>query len=523
MGAEPEVDLDSPKPVNDGARDQGITDVLRVMRWHWLLITVIALLFAGAALGFSLTQEDRYRAEASLVFDNPSLASDALGVPLASTDTPQARATEGAQRVTGPRVRAAVRRRLGSLEDVDVKARTETETNYVVVEVRADSRRRALRAIDAFIDATRRLAKRDFRAHVSRQIGALRLISRRSKNPLTPVALADQRARLVALRNLGEPVRVVRPASAPAERVEPKPLRNTLLGLVVGLVLGIVAAYARASSDRLLRTSESVAESTELPVLARMRHGTAKRFSLRTASDGSAASELAIETGRILRTKLEYLDIDQPASVVLVTSSTTSEGKSTVAIALAVASALAGRRTLLLECDLRRPVLAERSGLEPAPGLFDLLVGDADVADALRAVEVGGPARLNGAMPARTLLHCVTAGTPAPQPAELLASRRFAERLADLSATHDLTVIDAPPLLPVSDTLGLVPRADRIVLCARARYTTRDQLHAARDTLERLPPRPAGVVVTGVRRSEEGDYGYYQAYRASRPPLVSSS
>jgi capsular exopolysaccharide synthesis family protein len=509
--------------VNDGARDQGIKDVLRVMRWHWLLIAVIALLFAGAALGFSLSQEERYRAEASLVFDNPALASDALGVPLASTDTPQARATEGAQRVTGPRVRAAVRRRLKSLDGVDVSARTETETNYVVVEVHADSRRRALRALDAFIDATRVLAKRDFRAHVNRQIDALRLISRRSKNPLTPVALADQQARLVALRNLGSPVRVVRPAKAPAERVEPQPVRNTVLALVVGLVLGIVAAFARASSDRLLRTSDSVAESTALPVLARMRHGTAKRFSLRTASDGSAASELAIEAGRILRTQLEFLDIDRPASVVLVTSSTTSEGKSTVATALAVASALAGRRTLLLECDLRRPVLAERSGLEPVPGLSDLLVGDADVEDVLRAVEVSGSARVNGAMPARVSLHCVTAGTPSPQPAELLASRRFTERLADLSAAHDLTIIDSPPLLPVSDTLGLVPRADRVVLCARARYTTRDQVHAARDTLARLPSRPAGVVVTGVRRAEEGDYGYYQAYRASRPPVASSS
>lgn len=507
--------------MNDGTRDQGIKDVLRVMRWHWLLITVIALLFAGAALVFSLSQEERYRAEASLVFDNPSLASDALGVPLASTDTPQARATEGAQSVTGPRVRAAVRRRLGSLAGVDVSARTETETNYVVVEVHADSRRRALRALDAFIDATRRLARRDFRAHVNRQIDALRLISRRSKNPLTPVALADQQARLVALRNLGNPVRVVRPAKAPVERVEPQPVRNTVLGLVVGLVLGIVAAFARASSDRLLRTSDSVAEATALPVLARMRHGTAKRFSLAAASDVSAASEPAIEAGRILRTKLEFLDIDQPASVVLVTSSTTGEGKSTVAMALAVASALAGRRTLLLECDLRRPVLAERSGLEPVPGLSDLLVGDADEADVLRAVEVGGPARVNGAAPTRVSLHCVTAGTPAPQPAELLASRRFAERLEELSAAHDLTVIDAPPLLPVSDTLGLVPRADRVVLCARARYTTRDQLDAARDTLARLPPRPAGVVVTGVRGGEEGDY--YQAYRASRPPIASSS
>jgi Mrp family chromosome partitioning ATPase len=117
----------------------------------------------------------------------------------------------------------------------------------------------------------------------------------------------------------------------------------------------------------------------------------------------------------------------------------------------------------------------------------------------------------------------VTAGTPAPQPAELLASERFADRLAELSAAHDLTVIDAPPLLPVSDTLGLVSRADRIVLCARARHTTRDQVHAAGDTLARLPTRPAGVVVTGVRRAEEGDYGYYQAYRASRPPVASSS
>ncbi|MBN1529273.1 MAG: hypothetical protein JW895_09460 [Thermoleophilaceae bacterium] len=508
--------------MNDGARDQGIRDVLRVMRWHWLLIAVITLLFAGAALAFSLNQEERYRAEASLVFDNPSLASDALGIPLASTDTPESRATEGAERVTGAGVGAAARRRLRSLKGVDVAARVETETNYVVVEAEAGTRRRALRALDAYVDATQVLAKREFLAHVKNQREALRLIAKRTKNPMTPVVLADQRARLAALRNLGEPVRVVRPASAPAEPFEPKPVRNTLLAAVVGLVLGILAAFARAASDRVLRTSDSVADSVALPVLARMRHRTAKRFSLRTASDGSEASELAIEAGRILRTQLEFLDIDRPASVVLVTSATTGEGKSTVAMALAVASALAGRSTLLLECDLRRPMLAERSGLEPGPGLSDLLVGDAKVSDVVRAVEIG-PKGLNGASPPRVSLDCVTAGTPAPQPAELLASRRFTERLAYLSSAHDLTVIDAPPLLPVGDTLRLVPRADRVVLCVRARHTTRDQLHAARDTLARLPSRPAGVVVTGVRRGEEGEYGYYDARGASRAPVASSA
>jgi capsular exopolysaccharide synthesis family protein len=509
--------------VKDGATDQGIGDVLRVMRRHWLLIALVALLFGAAALTLSQSQKDVFRADAALAFQNPSLSTDALGVGIPSTDTPEQRAADGEQRVESPSVRAAVVRRVGPLKRVDVSTRRETDTNYVVVEARAPTRARALLVVQSFVDVTQEIARRGFRAHMNRQIAALGRIGRRSKNPLAPLTLADQRARLVALRDLGTPVRVARVAAAPAARVSPRPLRNTVLALIVGLVLGTIAAFARSSADRVLRTSDDIAESTGLPVLSRIHHSTAKRFSLRTAFDGSAASELALEAGRILRTNLEFLDVDLPPTVVLVTSATTAEGKSTVATALATASALAGRRTLLLECDLRRPVLAERGDLPEAPGLADLVVGHAAVADVTHEIDVRAPADTNGALLGDGALFCVAAGTPAPRPAELLASKRFADCLAELSAAYDLTVIDAAPLLPVGDTLGLVPRADRVVLCVRARRTTRDQVRAAREALARLPTRPAAVVVTGVRRGEEGDYGYYAPYQPAGRAVAASS
>jgi capsular exopolysaccharide synthesis family protein len=509
--------------VDEGSRNQGIAEVLRVLRWHWVQILVVALLFAGAALAFSLHQPDRYSATATLVFEDPNQATDALGIGLTTASTPDSRAIDGVQTITSPRVRAAVARDVRGLRGVELSARRETVTQNVIVEVRAGTSARALKVLEAVVAQTRRTVVRTFRRHVNRQIAALGTIGRRAKNPLTPLALAGQRARLLALRDLGAPLSIVEPPAAAAARVQPRPARNTVLGLIVGLVIGIGLAFARASMDRVVRTADGAEISAGMPVLVRMRHATAKRFTLRTVTDGSKASELGVEAGRILRMSLTLADIDHPPRVVLVTSPSMREGKSTVAMALAAASALAGRRTLLLECDLRRPVLADRAGLAPAPGLTELVGGHVAAADVVQSVDLGAAPSLNGDGAARALLSCVTAGASAPHPAELLASQRVADALAQLLAEHDFTIIDAPPLLPVGDTHGLVQYADRVVLCARARRTTRDQLDAVRELLARLPARPAGVAVTGVHRTEEGDYGYYGDYRPTPRPAATSS
>jgi len=217
----------------------------------------------------------------------------------------------------------------------------------------------------------------------------------------------------------------------------------------------------------------------------------------------------------------EFLQADNPMRTVLITSGAPEEGKSTVAMALAGAVALAGKRTLLVECDLRRPCFADRLGLNRDPGLTDYLVGRAEPADVLQVVKLISPSTVNGdkeATPAKegveeATLVCITAGSQAPLPAELLGSDRFSSFLSKVSSAYDLVVLDTSPILSVVDALEVVPQVDGLVVCVRLARTTREEARATREALAHLPGRPTGVVVTGVSPDDESYYGYhYGAY-----------
>ena len=193
-----------------------------------------------------------------------------------------------------------------------------------------------------------------------------------------------------------------------------------------------------------------------------------------------------------------------------------------MAIALAGVYAAAGRRTLLVECDLRRPAFAERLGIPKTPGISDHLAGRASEEAIIQdivlpwAVAPAGPT--NGTGPSSVgvteqsslvTLPCITAGTTVPHSAELLTSDRFKALLERLTIEYDVVILDSAPLLPVVDTLELVPLVDAILLCVRASRTTRDQAAAAKAALDHFPDRPIGLVTTGMRKGDAADYGYY--------------
>ena len=175
---------------------------------------------------------------------------------------------------------------------------------------------------------------------------------------------------------------------------------------------------------------------------------------------------------------------------LVVASAEPSAGKSTLALGLAQAAARSGGRTCLVECDLHRPVLAERLG-SGGPGLAEWVAGAAQAEEVVR--------RIPG--PAGTELAVVAAGRHEPGKGEVLSGEAFTAALASLRSGHDLVILDAPPLLAVSDALALLAHADALVLCARAGQTAVDELEAVRTTLGRLPrPLPAALVVTNAGR-----------------------
>ena len=271
---------------------------------------------------------------------------------------------------------------------------------------------------------------------------------------------------------------------------------------MLGLLLGLGLAVMRELLDTSVKSAEDVAELTETPVLGGILFDpiAPKRPLLSDLESHSPR----VEAFRILRTNLQFVDIDRDKKVVVVTSSLPGEGKTSTASNVALALHSAGERTLLVDGDMRRPQLATLFGLEPAVGLTTVLLGRMDLADAIQTHAATG-------------LDVLTSGNLPPNPAELLQSHAMGQLLKEVREDYDVVVIDAPPLLPVTDAALIAAQVDGAMVVVRQGKTSRDQLSHAMDRLEAVGARPLGIamnmVPAGRRNRSYGGYGYgYGSY-----------
>jgi capsular exopolysaccharide synthesis family protein len=206
------------------------------------------------------------------------------------------------------------------------------------------------------------------------------------------------------------------------------------------------------------------------------------------------------ESYRALRTSLLLSSLGAPPKVIMVTSALPQEGKSTTSINTAVVLAQKGVRVLLVDADLRRPSIHKTLGMGPRSGLSNVLTGSTTLEQAITRT------------PILPNLHILPAGTPPPNPAELLASSNMRDVLAELREKYDHIVVDTPPTLSVTDAVVLSPRADAIVLVIRSGHTTKQALRRSRDILMQVNARVAGVLLNAVDLSSP-DYYYYYEYQ----------
>jgi capsular exopolysaccharide synthesis family protein len=401
-----------------------------------------------------------------------------------------------------------------------VSATVDSNSYAIHVTASSSSAARAAAIANAYANTDVSLTTSEARAAYHRQAVAVQQQLHRegkkaaSQDQVTAGALS----RLENLATVATPLTTATAATVPSSPSSPKPLRNTIGALLIGLLLGIALATARDAADRRLRHARDVSKTLDPPVIGRIR-GRALGHTGAPAENSKGAASLDDadqESFRILRQNVAYLGTAADSHTVLVTSAAAEEGKSTVAACLAVATAEAGKRTLLVECDLRRPVLAKRLGINESPGLSDFLTGNAQPNEILQPID-GIVERLNGSGPALGVpgagssnLVCITAGRTVPRPTELLASKGFASFLSEVSQAYDSVILDTPPLLPVADTLAIVPHVSAVIMCVRLDRTTRDQARAAQSALDRLPESPIGLVITDIRRQEDGyDYSPY--------------
>jgi capsular exopolysaccharide synthesis family protein len=281
--------------------------------------------------------------------------------------------------------------------------------------------------------------------------------------------------------------------------VSPKPIRDAAIALVLGLVLGIGLAFLIDTLDERIRgVADLELVTAGLPTLAlvpEMEKGHTDTF---VATRDQTKSPQA-EAYRSLRTAVKFAGLDRPLKVIQLTSPSQGEGKTTAVANLAVALAQGGDRVAIVCCDLRRPRVQERFDVPLAPGFTDVLAGDASLADALRRYDAN--------------ILILPAGSPPPNPSELLSSNKAAAVIKALAEEFDVVLVDSPPVLPVTDALVVSRFVDATLVVVDSRSTARKAVARTLQMLAQVNAPTLGVVLNGLPDGGAG-YGYGYSYGA---------
>ncbi len=308
--------------------------------------------------------------------------------------------------------------------------------------------------------------------------------------------------------------RIVDVARVPTSPSGPNLLKNLGFALALGFSTGIGLAFLLESMDNTVRTPEQAQIISALPSLGMIPLGSrstremggnqklalaSSKEAVELVTQSRPRSQMA-ESYRALRTSLLLTFAGGPPTVILITSALPEEGKTTTSVNCAIVLAQKGTRVLLIDADLRRPSIHKTLGMGPKIGLSNVLTGAATLQQAI--------------IPSTILpeLFILPAGTPPPNPAELLASTKMKNVLAELRKQYDHIVIDSPPTLSVTDAVVMSTDADAVVLVIRSGHTTKPALRRARDILLQVNARVCGVLVNAVDLSSP-DYYYHYEYQ----------
>jgi receptor protein-tyrosine kinase len=452
--------------------DVELREVAAALRAAWWLPVVGALMGAAAGLLYSLAQTPLYATSTQLWVstDDTGTTAEAFQGSLFAQD----RINSYAVLLGGDQTRALVSDRLGiapSELSSGIEATVVTGTVFLDVRVTDPSAERAQQVAEA----------------IGAEFPAL------VEELETPI---DGGASPVKITVTDAP-------ELPAAPSSPETMRNAALGVVLGTLLGGALAILRRRLDRSVRDPDTVPELTGAAVI-----GTVLRDPALVEGHVIAQGESrAAEDYRQLRTNLQFLDVDRPPRVIMVSSAVPAEGKTTLVVNLGLALADAGQRVAIAEADLRRPKVTRYLGMIGGVGLTNVLAGTAELGEVTQPHGSGK-------------LSVVASGPTPPNPGELLGSSQMAALLDTLRSQNDFVLVDAPPLLPVADAAGLAPLVDGVLLSVHYGSTTKEELRQAALTLERVGARLLGVVLNIVPpRTELGAaYGYGYSYGAESSP-----
>jgi capsular exopolysaccharide synthesis family protein len=500
-----------------------------VWRGRWTIL-VLTLATAGGALAMSLLQQHLYQGKVSVAISRQSVANQLTNSQPAYAFGEfdrylQTQADLAHSPIVASRVRSAVNLPHHPTEDLlrraDIIPATDADLlQFSVTDPQpAAARRLAIAWARAYVTYRRQLDTASLsraRADVEARIAQLQRSTDRSL--LQDLAAKDQQ--LSTLEALQTSNAAVVPAAGAPDQVQPRTLRNVLLGVILGLVLGIAVVFVRNALSTRIKSSAEIGDALDRPLIGQLpvppsvQAGDVEML--------SAPHSHFAEAVRMLKTNIEFTTLGLEFRTLLISSPGPGEGKSTAACNLAYAMALAGRDVVLADLDLRQPTVARKFGISEAPGITDAALGLTAVSESLVEIPIGSDDGRNGRqLRTRGRLRILPSGPLPPDPGEFVASGALQGVLADLREVADVVVLDAPPLVGVGDALALTRSADSILLVTRLDRARRPMLRHLKRIVDTVPTPVLGYVVVGDDPDavgEESYYGYYgeQSRRTKR-------
>ena len=487
------------------------------------VIALVTILMTLAAVLLSVRQESLYESSADVFVDTRNVGSSLADVGQSASDPGRVLETQ-AKVARVPQIIRPTLAKVPPPRDPELfisrsSVVADTKADIMTFSVTDPRPQAAARLANAYANAytafRRELdtgALQAAQAEVEDQLKSLR----RDGNVRSSL-YADLTDRYQELRTrevlLAGVARLGRPAQR-AVKVQPHPVRNGILGAVLGLLVGVGAAFVREGLNTRVRTSADVQQHLGLPLLGRLREPPKSlrgrhELAMLTMPDAPEA-----EAFHLLATNIEFTNLDRGAKSIMVTSAHPAEGKSTTIANLAVTFARSGKRVVLVDLDLRRPVVHRFFGLDVRPGITGVALGHAWIEETLVRVplddaseeelEANENGRIGGS------LEVLTAGALPPNASEFVRSQALSDVLRRMEQRADLVLIDAPAMLVVSDAINLTQKVDALIVLTRIPAVKRPVLQELRRVLENAPVAKIGFVATGEGDDGAlmGSYGY---------------